>query len=426
VVSFLTEFELEDTSIGEPTVRHRPSGICLHSLRDPWHEAKKIALDWSNGDASDILIWGFGLGYVAQALLQFLTEKSRLWIVETHPELCTLAKQAHPNWTIWQDRRVTITATQSLQKLQDFLGDIPPAAEVRIHAPSQALLRWEGGRLAEILEAVTLPMKNSRARASIFQRQAEANAPYLSRCRPVSELFNRWSDEPVLVMGAGPSLVRVLEEIARWPKRPRMIAANGALPVLANWGICPDVAVCIEARPSARRDIQKANFAGPLVVFPAVNHDVLRAYQGSLYLGFPEDPSATRENTLAAGVGTVMAPALDLAAKMGGNPILLAGLDLGWKEGLYAPGAMRERSSPQASVRATAVSGHSFWTSPAFAAFAAGLARIIENLKTANPRLRIYDMKTSGLQIVGATPWPPEKLSQLVPLQEIEFSLSSP
>jgi len=426
VVSFLTEFELEDTSIDEPTVRHRPSGIYLHSLRDPWHEAERIALDWSNGDASDILIWGLGLGYVAQALLQFLTEKSRLWIVEMHPELCTLAKQVHPNWTIWQDRRVTIIATQSLQKLHDFLSEVPLAAEVRTHAPSQALLRWEGGRLAEILEAVTLPMKNSRARASIFQNQAEANAPYLSRCRPVSELFNRWSDEPVLVMGAGPSLVQVLEEIARWPKRPRMIAANGALPVLANWGICPDVAVCIEARPSARRDIQKANFAGPLVVFPSVNHDLLREFEGSLYLGFPEDSPSPRENTLAAGVGTVMAPALDLAAKMGGNPILLAGLDLGWKEGLYAPGAMREHTSPQMSVRATAVSGHSFWTSPAFAAFAAGLARIIENLKTANPRLRIYDVKTSGLQIVGATPWPPEKLSQLVPLQETEFSLSSP
>jgi hypothetical protein len=425
-VTFLTEFELEDTSIGEPTVRHRPSGICLHSLRDPWHEAKKIALDWSNGDASDILIWGFGLGYVAQALLQFLTEKNRLWIVETHPELCALARQVHPDWTIWQERRVMITATQSLQKLQTFLGEISLTAEVRAHAPSQALLRWEGGRLAEILEAVTLPMKNCRARASIFQKQAQANAPYLNRCRPVSELFHRWNDEAVLVMGAGPSLVRVLEEIARWPKRPRMIAANGALPVLANWGICPDVAVCIESCSSSLKDIQKANYRGPLAVFPSVNHDLLREFEGSLYLGFPEESTATRENTLAAGVGTVMAPALDLAAKMGGNPILLAGLDLGWKEGLYAPGAMREHSSRQASVRATAVSGHSFWTSQAFAAFAAGLARIIDNLKTANPRLHIYDIKTSGLQIEGAISWPPEKLSQLVSLRETEFSLSSP
>jgi hypothetical protein len=174
------------------------------------------------------------------------------------------------------------------------------------------------------------------------------------------------------------------------------------------------------------KDIQKANYMGSLVVFPSVNHDLLREFEGVLYLAFPEQQNESRDNTLASGVGTVMAPALDLAAKMGGNPILLAGLDLGWEKGLYAPGAMRERSIPQTSVRATAVSGHSFWTSPAFAAFAAGLARIIENLKTANPRLRIYDIKTSGLQIVGATPWPPEKLSQLIPLRETEFSLSSP
>jgi hypothetical protein len=424
-MSFFAEFEIEETRCGEQTVRHRPSNICLHSLHDPQSEAEKIAREWMKSNPCDMLIWGFGLGYIAQALLQYMTEKNRLWIVETHPELSSLAKQAHPNWTIWQDSRVTILATQSLQRLRDFLSAIPATAEVRVHAPSQALLRWEGGELAEVLESITLPLKNYHAQASLLKRQEEANAPYLSRCRPVSELFNLWENEPVLVMGAGPSLLRVLEEITRWPKRPRMIAANGALPILSDWGICPDVAVCIEAHESAWRDIQKSKYTGRLVVFPIVNHDLLREFSGPLYLAFPECKNETSGDTLASGAGTVMAPALDLAAKMGSNPILLAGLDLSWEKGLYASGAMREKSTPRGSVRATAVSGDSLWTSPAFAAFSAGLTRIIENLKTANPHLRIYDIKTSGLRISGATPWAPEKLFQIVSMNETEYSMSS-
>jgi hypothetical protein len=426
VASFLAAFELRGTRVGEPIVRHEPSGIFLHSRQDPWGEAKEIAREWATGCDCDTVLWGLGLGYVAQALLRELPKGRQLWIIETHPELYTLAKRAHPSWELWQDDRVSIVATQSVQRLQSFLAGIPGASMVRVHAPSQALLRWEGGSLAEILESVSLLWKSSRAHAPVLQSQAEANTPYLSRCREVADLFRSWEDEPILVLGAGPSLSCVLDEVVRLAQRPRMIASNGALPVLAKRRIVPDLAICIESHSSALRDVQESGFAGPLVVFPTVNHELLATYEGPLHLAYPEEPGKADKCTLASGVGTVMAPALDLAAKMGGNPILLAGLDLGWDKNLYADGAMRTGATPQASVRTIAVSDRTLWTSPAFAAFAAGLARIIAHLKASNPRLQIYDLKSSGVRISGAIPWAPEKLSELVAMKETCPILSEP
>ena len=422
---FLTDFLIENSSTSEPTVCHLPSGITLHSGRDPWREANDMASEWTREHVDNIMLWGFGLGYVAEALLNRLNNETRLWIIEIHPELAALAKQLHPSWELWNDERVKMFSTQSARILHTFFNEIPSNARVCIHAPSQALLRWNGGKLSEILESLTLPVKNSRTDGIFIEAQREANAPYLTRCKAISELFHLWNNEPVLILGAGPSLASVLDDIDSSPQRPRMIASNGALPVLANRGIMPDIAVCIESRKSAFIDIEKSDFTGPLVVFPAVNHELLRTFKGTLYLAVPsEEPESREENTLISGAGTVMAPALDLASKLGGNPLLLAGLDLGWGENFYAAGANRNRTKPQASVRATDIAGRTFWTSPAFAAFGAGIARIVEQLHVANPNLRIYDVKSSGLRISGTTPLSPERLSELLLSQQENLAMS--
>ncbi len=420
--SFCADFELLQTASDEPTIWHRSSGIYLHSRRDPWHEANRIVDDWMKESSASLVLWGLGLGYVAEAMCERVAEHQFLWIVETHPELCSLAKQTHPHWRIWHDERVFIIATQSLKRLQDAIAGIPATTEIRIHAPTQALQRWEGEPLAELLEGLTLPMKNSRAQASFMKSQTEANAPYLTRCRDVTELFHSWMNEPVLVLGAGPSLTEVLKNLMQLPQRPRILASNGALPVLARWNIRPDLAICIESRSSAKKDIEGAEYLGPLVVFPSANHELIREFKGMLYLAFPDEPGKETESALASGVGTVMAPALDLAVRMGGNPILLAGLDLAWEDDLYAGGAERNAPTPQAVVRATGISGRTIWTSPAFASFASGLARIIERLKDANPHLRIYDLKTTGLRIPGTISWLPEELPKLLSHSET-FSL---
>ncbi|MFH1009967.1 MAG: 6-hydroxymethylpterin diphosphokinase MptE-like protein [bacterium] len=421
---FCADFELVETASGEPTIWHRPSNIFLHSRRDPWHEAGHIVSDWTREPIHSLVLWGLGLGYVAEALHRKLGERTSLWIIETHPELVALAKQVHPQWQIWQSGKVAVVATRSLKRLQDFLAQIPATAAIQICASSQALQRWEGGDLAGILESLTLPCKNSQAHASFVQAQGQANAPYLARCRYIGELFHKWRGEPVLVLGAGPSLTETLKHLVQMPQRPRLLASNGALPVLTKWGIRPDLALCIESRVSAKRDIERADYMGPLVIFPSVNHELLREFKGPLYLAFPQESNEATESALASGVGTVMAPALDLAAKMGGNPILLAGLDLAWEDTLYAGGVERATAAPQALLRAETISGHMTWTSAAFASFASGLARILDNLRNTHPNLRIFDLKTAGLRIPGAIPWRPEQLSKLISLQEIHSSPS--
>jgi hypothetical protein len=422
--SFAVDFEVISAASGEPTLFHRPSGIYLHSRRDPWREAHRIADDWTKESSVNLLLWGLGLGYIAESLCQKLGEHQSLWIIETRPELYSLAQQAHPQWRVWNDEKVSIIATQSLKRLRDAIEEIPATTEIRIHPASQALLRWEGGHLAELLESVSLPVKNSQAHASLLKSQTEANTPCLARCRDVSELFHNWTNEPVLVLGAGPSLTQTLKHLVHMRHRPRILASNGTLPVLAKWNIRPDLAICIESRASAKRDIDRAEYVGRLVVFPSVNHELMRDFKGTLYLAFPDRAENETESALASGVGTVMAPALDLAAKMGGNPILLAGLDLAWRDDLYAGGAERNGATPQAVVRATAISGRTIWTSPAFASFAAGLARIIERLKKANPHLHIHDLKNSGLQIAGTIPCAPEQLPKLIAFQEVHSSSS--
>ena len=63
-----------------------------------------------------------------------------------------------------------------------------------------------------------------------------------------------WSDDTVLVCGAGISLESALPYASQHRSRLRIIAADTALPVLKSWDLVPDAVVCLEAQHANLRD----------------------------------------------------------------------------------------------------------------------------------------------------------------------------
>jgi hypothetical protein len=179
-----------------------------------------------------------------------------------------------------------------------------------------------------------------------FIRNTIRNLPRIPRSRPLGSL--RFGGVPVLVLGAGPSLDRVLDglsaafgDLSETQTRPfRIICVDTALPSLKARNIRPDLAVVLESQHWNLRDFiglgsWEIPAAMDLSALPATA-EVLRA---SLF-ATPWAPLRLFDRLEEAGflpetfppLGSVGLTAAALARHLGNGPVILGGLDFAFTD----------------------------------------------------------------------------------------------
>jgi hypothetical protein len=172
----------------------------------------------------------------------------------------------------------------------------------------------------------------------LWQFNTIRNLPYLLANPGVVALDNAFPGKPAIIVGAGPSLNETLPFLKASREGFVVIATATSLRALRKAGIAPDLVVAVDAHP-----LTASQFATPCedlylacstLVFPPAIPKFRGIFSGTMSAN-PIDAWLSRiidplGELLAAG--TVTSTAVNLAVKMGCNPVVSVGFDLSLKD----------------------------------------------------------------------------------------------
>lgn len=176
-----------------------------------------------------------------------------------------------------------------------------------------------------------------------WQNNFNANWQVISRNHGIKPLRGKFRDNPVILIGAGPSLDRNIEYLHNASDKSVLIASDAALKPLLEEGITPSFVVCLDPQPEISKffrglDTIYLNLIAPTIIHPKV----LSVWEGRVIFynkHAPDIPVLTKIQKLAKEIwpltpgGSVLSIAYDFAFQIGGNPIIFIGQDLSYPEG---------------------------------------------------------------------------------------------
>lgn len=362
-----SSLDVQPSKAGPPTARVTTADgriLYLHSRHDPRREARDFCETLEKGDAACVILCGLGLGYHLQALFDAFGPDAVYLVSE--PDLVTIKtalERTDISAVLAAGRIVFITRLDKgflHERIMHFstllmLGTIfavPPVArdhQAEFHAACRAAL-LDFAAFAKI-SLVTL-VRN----ASITCRNVAANLPTYVSTPPIDILRGRFAGCPAILVAAGPSLARNIDQLAALQDKAVIIAAQTTLRILLERGIRPHFVTSLDFSDLSRQFFENLDIPDDLVLVaePKASWHVVDAFRGQamrrvilLDNAFARrcvGESLAQRSPLEAGA-TVMHLAFYLAQWLGCDPIIFVGQDLAFGgHCYYAPGVAMHRA----------------------------------------------------------------------------------
>lgn len=330
----------------------------LHGA-DPIAEASAW-LDRATADRTipdTVCVIGAGLGYVVDAV--FERSQGRVLVLETEPALLPwfLARR---DWRPFiESGRLAVLVGPGFEGSQiawRLFGD-GEASPLLLAHPILGKSRPDVTRLAAqvIGRARQGARGNEEARrkfAAPYLVNTLLNAPTIARAASVDVLEHRYRGMPIVVAAAGPSLNRNIEELRPYRDRVVLLSVDTALKPLLAADMAPDFVVALDPSDANARHLTGASVpdSTSLVAEPSVAASSFAAF-GDRVFTFRVAEHAPwpwlRKMGIDCGMlrawGSVVTSTLDLALRMGGDPVVFIGTDLAYTDGQpYARGTTYE------------------------------------------------------------------------------------
>lgn len=390
----------------DPTLVVR--SIQLASAYDSQREAE-LQADWLDPNTPAVAVYGIGTGQLPRSVRRrCAAAKVDVFILE--PEVFFLVL-CHFDCSDWlSDQHCQLHIAPEENRLHFPFVVSPPM--LRLLDVSRAQLR---DRL--LIEADARLKTNRRSQQEAqWHRHIRQNRSCLAGDLGVDRLFHTLGDRPVAVAAAGPSLSDHYAWLKRQRDALRLVAVNTALAPLLSQQIIPDIVVVIDSDETAIPAHFDTDLAllqhSALVYFPVVSPAVLSLWPGNRFLACGSGPfystlkHACSANTLFCA-GSVVHPAIDLAARMTEGEIHLLGADFAFTDatsvhvsGVSSPPGT-DAQIQQASLFIANAQNEQVPSNQAML----GFLRDLENYLACNPQIRLIQHGQRGASIKGAFPW---------------------
>lgn len=363
-----------DEEVLSATMGTGPSARALGSRRRPLEEAKRLIETVDISEAAAVAILGFGLGYHVKLMAQKMKLTGVVFIFEPDVALLRsiLENIDHSAWirghnvcllTDAEDAASISSASRGVEGLLSlgckFLTH--PADRVRL---GTAATRFEQ-RFTEVIKSVRTTVVTTLMQAGVTLSNELMNLDRYATAPGLMDLHGFARSRPAIVVAAGPSLRRNIDVLLKPGVRDRfvIIAVQTVLKQLLAKGIKPHYVTALDYHEISKRfyeGLTPADVEGITLVAEAkANPAITGAFPG--LVRFPGDrfideflgPELTREffsrpqiQELPGGVpapaeatlmpgATVAHMAYYLARKLGCDPVILMGQDLGFTDGQY-------------------------------------------------------------------------------------------
>jgi len=356
-------FEVRKTANGQDTLFAitNDSEIAVHSVYDPEREASdQVVGVLSNEKRNYFVILGCGLGYAVEQLVAQLDENDTVYVVEPHIVSFRLAMEHRDLSGILSDPRVVISFTKKVDEaVAAFIaryslatctgvGFIECAGRTKL--PSDGFFTELIERLKGVFITTGGNLQTLMLMAWTYQKNTMASMGHIGEHPPVRTLFNTFENKPAIIVSAGPSLKKNIEQLKALKDRAVIIAADTSVRPLMNAGIEPHLVCTGDPQEANWKHLRGSETTeAHLIAEPMTYSASLEMFQGRLFIASYEDKVMRWIENFIPAVGhtvtwgSVATMAFDAARKMGCDPIIFVGQDLSFPGGrTYVEGTYLE------------------------------------------------------------------------------------
>jgi hypothetical protein len=264
----------------------------------------------------------------------------------------------------------------------------------------------------------------------LFNTLDNLTAVNKNNCYLLSDLEDKFIGQAALLLGAGPSLNDNIDKIKANRNKFVIFAVNKTVQYLEQQGVIPDFVVCLDAKNmKTTLDVSPEFLAKTNCIMDLrVDKNLFSKTFKKVFVSFSDTDflvgKLAKTNSFmkiyeSGGTSTILG--LVAAEKMGFSKIVLAGVDLAFKDNvIYANGEVMNRITQEEIVvdnvkknlvQVKSVTGDIVQTRDDYQAFIHQFGEVVKSLGNPN----VYNLSTFGADIEGVKPVSFETLSLMVP-----------
>ncbi len=410
------------TSSGQPTLRFK--NILLHSSYDPEKEAHRFAEKLQVG--ARVCLYGFGLGYHLNAILDKIGPDGYLLVIELNPDILNAALKLRDQTKIFADPRFRLiygnNEAEVSQKISHAMECMTGDHQILFHAPSFKCIPAGFPSLTNALEILLLERRFPAIFGDLEKANYAFNREIVTDAPGINILKNSGKGRPGILVSAGPSLDLILPHLHRLQKEFLIACVDTAFPILRQNNIQPDYVFSLDPQiDSAAHFVDYPAGKTRLIFMPGSNHNVLKNFSGERYVVYKEDPSnepAMKEKGLTRAGGSVACLGLDMLIHFGCDPIFLTGQDCAFSGNRYYSSQSQfnnqlqnritrttpleklhqEKSREKKQLAVKCTQGNFLLTDQVMYSY----LRTLEYIIQANPDTRVFNLYSHGAEIETA------------------------
>lgn len=319
------------------------NGKFIHSNREPVREAEKLIGLEIPKNTSACIVEGFGLGYYVDAILT-LRPDIPIVIVEPSGERFLKALEARNFKNIFTSPMTSLLIGNESESIRHILPGLPKGSIQIFKHRSLYELDTEYYKEIDTLIQHFISRRDVNTATlkkfgELWVRNLISNLDYLPEAGDVGELSGLFSNLPVLLLAAGPSLDKILPYLDNLYKRFIIVAVDTSAAVLIESGYTPDFTVIVDPQYWNTRHLDRVNLNKTILISESSTHPGIfkknhskMFFCGSLFpLGVFMEKYGGPKRRLAAG-GSVATTAWDFCRLLSKGELFCGGLDLGFPE----------------------------------------------------------------------------------------------
>ena len=392
------DYSVELTSSGYCTIKDIRENIYIHSNSDPVMEANILVENIFDPEKSKYIVWGLGLGYHIEQLVQISMGATDIHVYDDKKELLNISlkygvtKSIQENFVFHYDPDGKLFSKSLTEKKTGVLLHYPSIKTIRNQHWKKSIeklyMGWNG--TTQFKKALAI---NFRKNHELIHKN-------------VDEICKDITEKEVFLVAAGPSLDDSLEVLKNKRKEDIIVSVGTVLKKLIELSITTDFTVVMDPQARTIKQIEGIeNTRIPMIIGSTAYWEFADRYQGEKYISYQKDYDLSEKKAREGGYnlyatgGSVTTLALSLLLRMGAKRINLVGVDMAFPNGRsHAQNTMDQKKIDCTGMEMVgSVSGESLYTDKKMLSY----LRWIENEIAKYPQIEVYNYSKIGAKIKG-------------------------
>jgi hypothetical protein len=311
------------------------NGNYLYSRYDPLRDAERFIHSQIDGSANVYCLFGFGLGYHVQELLQKEPDK-QIFVIEPYISVIRRAVEHIDLSNIFSHPNVEILCLEQGQAMINTLNELTKQ-QTRWIIPNAWLKALQSSNpLKHFLEDIKIQEMSFQRFSSLMEKNFTENLKYMNA--DVGKLFGNFKGHKAVLVSAGPSLDNTLYSLKKLKDKYFILSVGSALRVLKENSIVPDAVIITDPQETVYKQLDSMKFIQPLIYLSTACYSAVANHKGlriiAFQKGYPQAESFAGKHNfpLVDTGGSVATTALDILINMGFSEIVFLGQDLAYSK----------------------------------------------------------------------------------------------